>query len=217
MGWSLVCACWQSVRNICFGRCCGHMIPSIHKVPACPFTALYTVSHCTDDRTNDRISCAFLHHASPVFSLYHAHKAPHRFDLSRLFFFSSTISEDFFLWWCVLSQGKSYAPVSHLQCLGLMFETHPCFSPFHLSRPFMSLIDLMHGDFVLELHFWFFYFSLYNMCHGGLFSSNQATANRFSVKPLVLCGSHTVLGNLRHSQFLFLFFPICDHLASTVW
>lgn len=51
MSWSLVCACWQSVRNICFGRCCGHMIPSIHKVPACPFTALYTVSHCTDDRT----------------------------------------------------------------------------------------------------------------------------------------------------------------------
>lgn len=51
MGWSLVCACWQSVRNICFGRCCGHMIPSIHKVPACPFTALYTVSHCTDDHT----------------------------------------------------------------------------------------------------------------------------------------------------------------------
>lgn len=51
MGWSLVCACWQSVRNICFGRCCGHMIPFIHKVPACPFTALYTVSHCTDDHT----------------------------------------------------------------------------------------------------------------------------------------------------------------------
>lgn len=51
MGWSPVCACWQSVRNICFGRCCGHMIPSIHKVPACPFTALYTVSHCTDDHT----------------------------------------------------------------------------------------------------------------------------------------------------------------------
>lgn len=51
MGWSLVCACWQSVRNICFGRCCGHMIPSIHKVPACPFTALYTVSHCTADHT----------------------------------------------------------------------------------------------------------------------------------------------------------------------
>lgn len=35
------------MRNICFGRCCGHMIPSIHKVPACPFTALCAVSHCT--------------------------------------------------------------------------------------------------------------------------------------------------------------------------
>lgn len=26
------------------------MISSIHKVPACPFTVLNTVSHCTDDR-----------------------------------------------------------------------------------------------------------------------------------------------------------------------
>lgn len=49
----LLCACWQSVRNICFGRCCDHMTPSIHKVPACPFTGLHTVSHCTDDH----ISC----------------------------------------------------------------------------------------------------------------------------------------------------------------
>lgn len=33
------------------------MILSIHKVPACPFTGLYTVSHCTDDH----ISCVSLY------------------------------------------------------------------------------------------------------------------------------------------------------------
>lgn len=48
MAWSPASACWQSVRNICFGRCCGHMISSIHKVPAFSFTALYTGSHCND-------------------------------------------------------------------------------------------------------------------------------------------------------------------------
>lgn len=81
MSWSLVCACWQSVRNICFGRCCGHMIPSIHKVPACPFTALYTVSHCTDDHTMITF---------PAFAVQCISHKPSLFDyFARLFYISA--------------------------------------------------------------------------------------------------------------------------------
>lgn len=118
MGWSLVCACWQSVRNICFGRCCGHMIPSIHKVPACPFTAQYTVSHCTDDHTMITF---------PAFAaqcITHKHKCSSIGGLflhkGRTCAISPTILHylgRFSLIMC-LSQRESYALISYLQCRG---------------------------------------------------------------------------------------------------
>lgn len=42
----------------------------------------------------------------------------------------------------------------------------PMFFPHSIYLAFMDLIDLMHGGFVLELHFCFF---LCNICHGALF------------------------------------------------
>ena len=72
------------------------------------------------------------------------------------------------------SQRKSYALFVHLQCHASMLETHPCFSPFHLSGLVMRLIGLIHGGFVLEPHFWI----LCNSCHGVLVFSYQTIQNR---------------------------------------
>lgn len=44
--------CWHSyVGNISSGRCWDHVTTSIHKIPGCPFTVLYTVSLPSADQT----------------------------------------------------------------------------------------------------------------------------------------------------------------------
>lgn len=146
MGWSLVCACWQSVRNICFGRCCGHMIPSIHKVPACPFTALYTVSHCTDGHTVITYSAFAVQ--------YMAYKRLCSFS-SRLFymFFFLTISTWFFFHNAFVICSFQPFTVSLFNVWNTpMFFVVVVVFPHSIFLAFVRLIDLMHGGFVLELH-----------------------------------------------------------------
>lgn len=138
------------------------MIPSIHKVPACPFTGLYTVSHCTDDHISC-IYCTVRHTCTAVVGC------------EALFFFyvrapavlfqrgSFTVSPDFsFGLFNFLSHWTVTCLLGCLRCRGLMFDTHPYFflsHSSHWSRLFMSPIDLMHGDFVLD------FCALCNICH----------------------------------------------------
>lgn len=135
MGWSLVCACWQSVRNICFGRCCGHMIPSIHKVPACPFTALYTVSHCTDDHTMITFPTFIVQHITYIRECSSVSGLFHTSTRKFFFFFLNRLTRGDFSSIMYLSQRKSYA-LSAIHSHSLMFDTHPCFSPSHWSSAY---------------------------------------------------------------------------------
>lgn len=77
---------------------------------------------------------------------------------------SFTVSPDFcFGLFVFLSHWTVTCPPGRLRCRGLMYDTHPCF--FFLSHSsywsslFMSPIDLMHGDFVLDFR------ALCNICH----------------------------------------------------
>lgn len=142
MGWSLVCACWQSVRNICFGRCCGHMIPSIHKVPACPFTATVHCFALHRRSHNDHISCILTvqciarkrQRSSLLVVLFDI--SDEVFFLFYFYFFiqatfSSLYLRAFFFLLLImyLSQRKSYAPFQPFTVSWLNVRNTPMFPP----------------------------------------------------------------------------------------
>lgn len=152
--------CWQSVRNICFGRCCDHMILSIHKVPACPFTgtvhcfALHRRSHFLRFTVQMRHTHTHGRQRSGCESLVYV-KGPRRF----IFASSYAFSHDFFFSSCVGAispppfpppQRESSA-LSSLSCRrGFTFNRTPIFlsSATHWSEK--AFIDLTHRDVVLD-------------------------------------------------------------------
>lgn len=129
------------MRNICFGRCCDHMIPSIHKVPACPFTGLYTVSHCTDDHISC-IYCTVRHTCTAVVGCgaLFLRKGPGSFISARFLhcftgFFP--LGDSFFF------HTEQSCPLGRLRCRGLMFDTHP----YYFFGPFKPLIEPFYESY----------------------------------------------------------------------
>lgn len=133
--------------------------PSIHKVPACPFTALYTVSHCTDTTSPFSLktvqSCTVKHNCKPFLLLSSAilrNKSP---VYPRIFF-----SNAFVTYWKSNYFTKPFSAIMFLFLISGLVRS----------------VDLMHG--VLSLKCTCLYFMQFF-----LLMSRQASLRK--IKPLL--------------------------------
>lgn len=90
------------------------MTPSIHKVPACPFTALRTLSHCADDHVS--CVCCTTRHIKARFLFFFVHSSflftPLLFGFSSVAPSPPSLNQEF-LWKRICHRG-SHVPLHRL-------------------------------------------------------------------------------------------------------